>query len=417
MAEAPVLPKAPLTPPRGSARGVLGLQEGESPTAADPHPLRPSPAPAAPDKRRELRKSTKRMLFVAVGLAVLLFSVLGFYLTSDAFDSRVRVLVTTKPIEPGQTVGFADFSFDEVQMGSIPHMPWTADAPFQFEGMVALQSIPAGGLVMSDQFSLAHTVPVGVELEAIIPLDQSLVTGALFEGQTVLLVDPGAEPTAGDEGRPRRVVREMELTNFDGSQMQLFVTPEEWADWDALLTEVGGTLMVKDLGVGADPFETATRLDAVWHEQWSGAAEDASLAMAETAGRAQVMPGELEVVVPLDASLAPSGVVEGDTVLLIDPGVEPQPGVAGRPQKVFRVLELENYSGGQTRMYLQPEEWLFWQSLPELLGAAPQVLPVPEGTVVEDMAARLNALWLDSFEQAQARVQAAALNQAPPPVQ
>ena len=348
-----------------------------------------------------MRRGTKRMLFVLLGVLVLAVSVAGFYFTSDVFDERARVMVASRPIAAGETLSFTDFGYDEAVVGSIPHLPWTADAPYRFEGMVALVTIPAGTLVRDDMFVAAETVPVGVELETVVPLDLSLATGTLFEGDTVLLIDPGAEPVEGDPGRPRRVVRETELTNFDGTQMQLFVSPEEWAQWESLLAEVGGTLMAMDLGIGADAGETARRLDSVWLGQWSEAVEEADRAAVEAAGTAAAAPGDLEVVVPLDTSLSPSGVVEGDTVLLIDPGAEPLAGDPGRPRTVIGTLRLENYSNGQMRMFAPPEEWLYWQSLPDVLGAAPQVLPVTEGTDVNDTVARLNALWRSAWQEAQ----------------
>ncbi|MXW95615.1 MAG: hypothetical protein F4Z64_08945 [Acidimicrobiaceae bacterium] len=360
-----------------------------------------APAAAAPDRQRQMRRGTKRMLFVLLGVLVLAVSVAGFYFTSDVFDERARVMVASRPIAAGETLSFTDFGYDEAVVGSIPHLPWTADAPYRFEGMVALVTIPAGTLVRDDMFVAAETVPVGVELETVVPLDLSLATGTLFEGDTVLLIDPGAEPVEGDPGRPRRVVRETELTNFDGTQMQLFVSPEEWAQWESLLAEVGGTLMAMDLGIGADAGETARRLDSVWLGQWSEAVEEADRAAVEAAGTAAAAPGDLEVVVPLDTSLSPSGVVEGDTVLLIDPGAEPLAGDPGRPRTVIGTLRLENYSNGQMRMFAPPEEWLYWQSLPDVLGAAPQVLPITEGTDVNDTVARLNALWRSAWQEAQ----------------
>ncbi len=349
-----------------------------------------------------MRAGTKRALFVALGVVVLLLSVLGFYITSDVFDSRTQVMVAAGPIEAGQILAFTDFGFDEAAIGSIPHLPWTSDSAYQFEGMVALQPIPAGALVRADMFTAAETVPVGVELEAIVPLDLTLVTGSVFEGTTVLLVDPGVEPTESAEGRPRRVVREFELTNFDESanQMQLFVSPEEWAEWDSLLDEVGGTLMVVDLGVGAEPAETARRLDTVWLTQWTTAAQETLRAADEAAGVVEMAPGELEVIVALDASLSPSGVSDGDTVLLIDPGAVPAPGAPGRPRSVISTLVLENYSNGQMRIYVPPEEWVYWQSLPEQLGTTPQVLPVIEGTDIDLMIEELNTLWREAWREA-----------------
>ena len=365
--------------------------------------VQPEPSPAAARAkrtRRQMPESTKRILLIIAGVFVLAVSVLGFYLTSDAFDDRSAALVAARPIEVGETLSSADFGSDLVLVGSIPHIPWTPDAPFVFEGMVALQPIPAGSLVLYDMFIAAETVPVGVELEVIVPLDLSLVTGAdgVFEGEEVLLVDPGAEPVEGDEGRPRRVVRQYELTNFDGSQMRLFLPPEEWAEWEALLEDVGGALMVVDLGLGAEATETTERLDAVWQDQWSEAVQEVALAV-EVDVEPEAGPGELEVIVSFDTSLVPSGVAEGDLVLLVDPGAEPRGGDPGRSRSVIGSLELDDYADGQMRMFVGPEEWLYWRTLPVELGAAPMVIPVAEGTDVDDMAARLDARWKVAWEQ------------------
>ena len=45
------------------------------------------------------------------------------------------------------------------------------------------------------------------------------------------------------------------------------------------------------------------------------------------------------------------------------------------------------------RMFLLPEEWVRWRSLPERLGAPPLIIPVTPGTDTRDMAGRLDAEW------------------------
>ena len=363
------------------------------------HP-EPTPAAAPAQKtRRSMPDAVKRLLLIVAGVVVLGGSILGFYLTSDAFDERIPVLVAVRDIGAGESVGAADFGSDRVLVGSIPHVGWTPSMPQVFEGMVAARPVAAGTLVLHDMFIYPETAPVGVELEVVVPLDLSLVTDEVFEGDLVLLVDPGVEPVEGDDGRPRQVVRDFTLTNFTNREMRLFLPPEDWAAWDALLADVGGTLWVVDLGIGADPAETTERLNAVWRAQWLAAmaeiAQAAEVAVAvPTAG-----PGELEVIVTLDASLAPSGVAEGDLVLLIDPGARPLGNDPGRPAMVIRTLVLEHYADGQMQVFAGPEEWLYWRSLPDELGAAPMVLPVPAGSDVDDMSTRLNATWHDAWQQ------------------
>ncbi|WP_423917450.1 SAF domain-containing protein [Candidatus Poriferisodalis sp.] len=366
----------------------LGMQSERAPEAA--------PAKAK-RTRRQMPESTKRLLFIVAGVFVLVGSVGGFYLTSDAFESRVPVLVATRNIAVGETVSSADVASELMVTGSVPHIPWTVEAPLFFEGTVALQPMPLGGLVRYDMVAQVDTVPEGDELVVEVPLDVSLVTETVFEGELVLLVDPGIAPAPGNPGRPRNVIRDFTLTSFDGSQMRLILPAQEWADWTALLDEVGGTLMVKDLGPRADIAATSESLDAVWQSQWSQAAAEVAVVAAAAAPTAG--PGELEVIVSLDASLVPSGVAAGSLVLLVDPGAAPLGNNEGRPRRVIGTLELENFSGGQMQMFVGPEDWQYWRSLPEVLGAAPMVLPVPPGTDVEDMSERLDAVWDEEWRR------------------
>lgn len=392
---------AAAAPGEGRALFRRRARDGE-PADGDEAGLEPERAPdASPAKakrtRRQLPESTKRLLFIIAGVLVLVGSVAGFYLTSDAFESRVPVLVAARDIEAGETVSAADFGSELIVTGSVPHIPWTADVPLSLEGTVALQPIPLGGLVRYDMVALVDTVPEGDELVVEVPLDLSLVTEEVTEGDLVLLVDPGVAPLPGDPGRPRQVVREFTLTSFDGSMMRLILPAQEWAEWTDLLSEVGGVLMVKDLGPRADVAATSESLDAVWQSQWSEAA--AATAMAAAMAAPEAGPGELEVIVALDASLVPTDVAAGDLVLLVDPGAAPLGNNEGRPRKVIGTLELENFSGGQMRLFVGPEDWQYWRTLPDELGAAPMILPVPPGTDVEDMSGRLDAVWDEEWRR------------------
>ena len=186
-------------------------------------------------------------------------------------------------------------------------------------------------------------------------------------------------------------MREFTLSGFDGAQMRLVLPAQEWAEWTTLLDEVGGTLMVKDLGPLADVEATSKSLNAVWAAQWSEALEE--VAVAVEAAPPTAGPGELEVIVAFDAGLVPTPVADGDLVLLVDPGAAPLGNDPGRPRSVLDTLTLENFAGGQMQMFVGPEEWQYWLSLPDELGATPMILPVPEGTDVEDMSARLDEVW------------------------
>ena len=372
------------------------MTDANAETGADVQAETAPVAATAKRAKRGLPESTRRLLLIVAGVFVLAGSILGFYLVSDVFEERYPVLVAARDIEAGEILSSADFTFDYALVGSVPHVHWTPEAPFAFEGMAAAEAITAGELVRYDMVIVPDAAAVGVEMEVVVPLDLALAVDEVSEGELVLLVDPGVEPVPGDEGRPRQVVREFVLTNFDGSQMRLYLEPEEWAEWEVYLEHIGGAFMVVDLGIGADPAETAQRLDAVWLEQWTEAVAELELALAEAVPAAG--PGELEVIVSLDDGLVPSGVADGDLVLLVDPGAEPLGNDPGRPRSVIDVLRLENYEGGLMQMFVEPEEWFYWRTLPALIGGDPLVLPVPEGTDVDDMSARLNAQWQAAWE-------------------
>ena len=113
----------------------------------------------------------------------------------------------------------------------------------------------------------------------------------------------------------------------------------------------------------------------------------------------QGAPGELEVLVPLDTSLAPSGVAEGDLVLRVDPGAPASGRSAGRPRSVLREVTLDHYRDGVLGIWAQPEEWAWWAALPARLGAAPMALRVASGTATRDVARRLDEQWLSQWQQ------------------
>lgn len=346
--------------------------------------------------RRAVSSGVRRVLFILGGLILLVGSVLGFYMTADAFDERLPVTVAARDIAAGETLTASDLTFDLLVAGRVPHLPWTSSSSAVFEGLVAVQDIAAGAVMLPEMVVDGTSIPVGAELEVVVPLDLSLATEGVQERDLVLLVDPGAAPDENGPGRPRAAVREFELTNFDGSQMRLFLPPEEWAEWERLLEDVGGTLMVVPIGLGGDPQETTERLNTVWDEQWAEEVAELLLAVASlirTAG-----PGELEVVVSFDTSLVPTEIGADEFVLLVDPGLDPAGNDPGRARSVIDTLQLEGFENGQMTMFVGPERWNYWRSLPGELGADPMVLPVAEGTDIDDMIDRLNSTWQASWE-------------------
>ncbi|WP_419946560.1 SAF domain-containing protein [Candidatus Poriferisodalis sp.] len=357
----------------------------------------PAPAAAAAKKaRRQIPESTRRLLFIVLGVVVLLGSIAGFYLTSAAFDERVSVTVAARSIEAGETLTAADLQQAQIVAGAIPYVPWTPAAVASFEGRITAQPILSNALVRHDMLIDAETVASDLAFEMIIPLDLSLVTGELHEGDPVLLADPGVRPAETDPGRPAKVVREFELTNFEGSQMRLLLPPEELVGWERLLAEVGGTLMVVPVGLGGDAESIAERVDAWWETQWNTARAELAAAIGDA--RPEAGPGELELVIALNTSLVPTAIGPNELVLLIDPGLGPLGNDPGRARSVIGTLQLEDFSNGQMTVFAPPEDWLYWRSLPEQLGAVPMILPIPEGTDVDDMIERLDAVWLDEWQ-------------------
>ena len=367
----------------------------------------PGPFAAAGSAGRSGSGARRRVLFILAGVLVLLGSVAGFYLTSGAFDERSEVLVAATDIAPGTIVSALDFRSELADLGDIPHVPWTEDAPLAFDGLVAIEAIAAGSPVTAQSFSLPDTMLIGDRLEVVVQLDTSYSVTPVNQGDTVLLIDPGLEPTADNPGRPRQAMRSLELDDFDGTSMRLRVPPEEWLEWRALPEFLGANPQVLPVALGGDPEELAERLNAAWRDEWLVEVEAATPppapAIPEPPPPASPGPDQLEVRVTLDTVLAPAGLAEGDRVLLVDPGVVPEGGDPGRARSIIGELVLERFDESEVRLFVSPDEWTRWVALPEELGGAPMALPIPPGTDVEAMIERLDSLWLEEWE---ARVEA-----------
>lgn len=380
---------------KSTERGGRGLTDTDFGAASAESP----PFVASGEKaRRHMPDSTRRILLIIAGVIVLAVSVAGFYLVSDVFDKRTPVLVAAVEIQKGETVSASYFTFSEAVMGPIPHIAYTPDAPYAFEGFVASQTIPAGTIVLGNMMIPPESQPFGNQLEVTVQFDTSLATTEVREGDDVLLVDPGAAPTGEDSGRPQQAIRSLTLRNYRDGAMTMYLDPEEWAEWRALPAALGATPRILPVPIGGDADEFAQRINAVWQAEWEE--KTAAVAASITPAGPQPGPGELEVVISFDVSLVPSGVSEGDTVLMIDPGQPPSREDIGRPRKVLRTIQLVNFDGSAMRLFVPPEEWADWQSLPEDLGGAPMVLPVPDGTDIDDMARRLDAEWNAEWELA-----------------
>ena len=348
-------------------------------------------------RRRRLTRRQRRTLVLLAGAVIGVGSLTGFILSARALDERIEVVVADVRIEAGQTVTVGHLTSHLAHPGSIPHLPWSDVS--DLDGLVAPYPIPRGSLVTPAMLLVPGVLPVGAELLLEVPLDFSLAPDGVNNGDLVLLIDPGAEPTGaeGGDGRPARVVRSIEIENLVETEMTLFLEPEPWAERRAEIEAAGGRLQVVRVPLGGDPDELKRRLDAVWADEWSQAVEAARSAREDEQGP-QPGPGELEVAVSLDERLASSGVSEGDRVLLIDPGQAPNEIHMGRPRMVLRPLELDDYEDGRVRLFVPPEEWVWWSGLVDSLGGHPLVLPVAEGTDVNDLAVRLDEQWRVEWE-------------------
>lgn len=342
----------------------------------------------------------RRVLLAVLGIVLLAGSVAGFYLTAGAFDERIEVVVASRPLSKGDVLTASDVTRADAILGEIPYIGWTPEVGDALAGFALSDDVPAGGLVGPHLLVASASEPIGDELEVVVPLDTSLVPSGVAEGDVVLLIDPGVTPSDNGPGRPRSVMRVLELRGFDGSNVRMFVAPEEWVWWRSMAARLGATPMALPVPLGGDPADLAERLDQLWATEYADATS--ALHQFGDGWLDEAAPGELEVLVPIDASLAPSGVAEDDLVLLVDPGAAPSGGNAGRPRSVLRALVLEHYEPGVLGIWAEPEEWAWWDALPSNLGAAPMVLRVAPGTDVNNVTQRLNEQWLSQWQRTQA---------------
>ena len=323
-------------------------------------------------------------------------SVTGFWATASAFDERIAVVVAARDLPEGHVLSEADLARAEVLLGDVPHIVWTPSAAETLAGLAVEHAVPAGSLVGAHLLVEPSIGAFGDALEVVVPLNTSLAPSGVYDGDVVLLIDPGVAPSRERAGRPRSVIRTLELASFDGSAMRLFAPPAEWVWWRSLPAELGAPPMVLPVPLGGDASALADDLDELWaasHEQ-----EAAALQPFGIGWRDQAAPGELEVLTPVDLSLAPSGVAEGDLALLIDPGSPRGSTGGGRPRSVLRAIRLEHFEDGVLGMWAEPAEWVWWRSLPQRLGAAPMLLRIAEGTDTDATARELDEQWRLAWE-------------------
>lgn len=347
----------------------------------------------AGERSGRLSRRLRRVLLVVCGVLVAGGSVAGFYVVAEGVDERVGVVVAASDIGAGEAVAAVDLGYALVHPGTVPHLRWDESSRARLAGLVAAHDIAAGTMIGAAMLLAPEAVPEGM-LRLDVPVDVGLVAGGVVDGDLVLLVDPGAAASGGDAGRARRVVMPFRVSGYDGSRMALVLAPEEWRRWRSRLRDAGGVFEVVPVPLGADVDELAGRLDAVWAADWG---EENAEALSRQVGPG---PGELEVRVRFDESLAASEVVEGDRVLVVDPGAEPTAQGSGRPRSVVAELVLERFDGHTARLFVEADDWLWWHSLTERLGGEPMALPVAPEADAAALAATLDAGWLERWELA-----------------
>ena len=353
---------------------------------------------AAPTRARwRPSRAAGRALWGLAGLVLMTASLTGFWATADAFDERVPAVVAARDLPEGHVLGAADLAPAQVLLDGIPHIAWSAEAPEALAGFAVSADVPAGSLLGAHLLVEPSAGAFGDALEVVVPLDTSLAPSGVSEGDAVLLIDPGVAPSRERVGRPRSVIRSVELASFDGAAMRLFVPPAQWVWWRALPAELGASPMVLRVPLGGDAAALAADLDRLWsaaHEQHA-----AALHPFGDQWRARAAPGELEVIVPLDLSLAASPISEGDLALLVDPGAPADGAGGGRPRSVLRAVRLDHYRDGMLGVWAEPAEWVWWRTLSQRLGAAPMVLRVTEGSDTDAVAAELDERWRQAWER------------------
>ena len=349
--------------------------------------------------RRRPGRAGRLVMLAAAGVLLMAGSIVGFAWTAAAFDRRVPVAVAAADLPQGHLLGAGDLQAGLVLPGGAPHLAWSDDTAAALAGLALTHPLPAGSLVAPQMLRVPAGAPFGDRLEVHVPIDTSLAPSGVAEGDLILLIDPGEAPDAHGPGRARHVIETLAVESLAGTALRMFAAPAEWVRWQTLAAQLGGPPMAVPVPLGGDPDALAKELNAVWASQHDRAGESGSLLGAgwQSAGR----PGLLEAIVNTDASLSPGGVARGDTALLVDPGVPTDAASGGRPRQVLRSVRLDHYRDGLLGVWAEPAEWVWWQSLPQRLAAAPMLLRVVPGTDTGQIAAELNDAWRAEWEQRQ----------------
>lgn len=230
----------------------------------------------SPSRRRvvlPMATEKRRGGLLLIGLALVVFSVLGFWLVLQSVDARTGYLMAARNIERWETVGPGDFAVVNANVGAA-----SAAAPGQIQdiaGRWATGRIPAGTIVTAGMF---ETPPLSgaeesgkVMIELTLPAEDAPFD-ELRAGDTIALLgqDPTAAGFGGDlveaQGQPLTLIGVLTLEFVTDSKIYYVVTPQQAMALKQTVdryTASANRLIVK-LGQDVTADEIAAAMEAVF---------------------------------------------------------------------------------------------------------------------------------------------------------
>ena len=300
----------------------------------------------------------RRAFYAAGGIFLFIASIGTFYVASDAFDDRTQVLISARQIEAGSVIVEDDIGWTLALVDSVEHIAWTPEKAASLAGFEAGYTVPANTLLAPDIFVEPDTSgPPENSIELQLPLIRHPLSAELTAGATVLVV---AQPVAPGitAGRPQHIVGDPVILEYwDGVVLRLYPAP---ADWEATL-RLYSDADVAPSAIVVPPEhaeEIADALTASWNTDWEEAQTNVGFAKPRT--------GDLDMVLPLDTSLTPGPISNGDTILIIRPGSDDPTTLDAQPPEIIEYhAELEGWDlrSSTLRLFgLTPQEWIFYRS-------------------------------------------------------
>ena len=226
----------------------------------------PTP-PGAAARRGGRGRPRRRVVLVAGGVLVLAVAVVGYLLTSGIFDEpevATGALVAAVDIAPGTVVAGSDFTFVEADLGAVPHVPWSPEAPSLFEGLVSVGRIAAGMPVVEAMFRTSSRPRSRTSWRSPWSWTSPPLPARSSRATWSCSWTPAPPPPSRTRDGPGRSSPPWELQQFDGSATRLFVQPEEWVFWSNLAVDLGAAPQVLPVPLGGDAEEMTARLTEAW---------------------------------------------------------------------------------------------------------------------------------------------------------